>query len=52
GIREIINHDNGLICNIESELGIAINKVIELKNVSLDPASIKKIYKDYESLLS
>ncbi|HFF8976707.1 TPA: glycosyltransferase [Serratia marcescens] len=52
GIREIINHDNGLICNIESELGIAINKVIELKNVSLDPASINKIYNDYESLLS
>ena len=51
GIKEIINSNNGIICNIEQQIANSLEHCLTLKNVALDKNTIDKIYIQYEQVL-
>lgn len=51
GIKEIINSNNGIICNIEQQFANSLEHCLKLKNVALDKNTIDKIYIQYEQVL-
>lgn len=51
GINEIINENNGIICDITDDIEPKLKKVLEIDNVFIDKSVIDSILLKYETIL-
>ncbi|MNP79557.1 Glycosyl transferases group 1 [compost metagenome] len=51
GINEIINDNNGIICDITGDIETSLNKVLKIENVFIDQSVIDGILRKYETIL-
>ncbi|MCU8823725.1 glycosyltransferase [Klebsiella quasipneumoniae] len=51
GIHEILNSDNGVICDLSNELEEGLTKALKLKNVKFNESVIDDIYDKYQQTL-
>lgn len=52
GINEIINDENGRICDLKQDFVAALNQVSSLENVTFDLKKVDKIFSKYNELVS
>lgn len=51
GINEIINENNGVICDITGDIERSLNRVLNIDNVFIDQSVIDGILRKYETIL-
>lgn len=51
GINEIINDNNGIICDITGDIEPELSKVLKIENVFIDQSVIDSILRKYEDIL-